>query len=154
MNRKLLMATLILLVLSATVTPVMAIGPQNAEKNPNRTEPAPGEVEFLLPSGAGNGWVVNPELGVMDCWHFKDASKFKIRNAPALDFDGLLDLFLFGDLTYENRWCFIELGVLTALIDFMVDMGAITPEEGELMKAEFEETFPEGMYFMFVNVGK
>jgi len=154
MNKKLLMPIMVLLVLSAMVTPVMALGPQKATKNPHREEPAPGEVEFFLPSGVGNGWNVNPELGIMDHWHFKDASKFKIRNAPALDFNELLDLFLLSDLTYENKWCFMELGVLFALVDFMVDADMIPEELGEQMKAEFEAKFPEGMYFMFVNVGE
>ncbi|MDH5440905.1 MAG: hypothetical protein OEZ48_12710 [Candidatus Bathyarchaeota archaeon] len=154
MNKKLLMLTMIPLVLSVMVTPVMAIGPQNAEKNPRRSEPAPGEVEILLPSGVGSGWVVNPELGVMDCWHFKDASKFKIRNAPTLGLDDLINLFGLGDLTYENKWCILGLGVLSDFIDLLVFMGEISEAEGEVMKAEFEEAFPEGMYFMFVNVGK
>lgn len=153
MNKKLLMFALIPLVLSVMGTPAMAIGPHKAEKNPHRSEPAPGEVEFLLPSGVGNGWINDTDLGVTDSWHFKNASKFKIRNAPALDFNDLLDLFLFGNLTYENKWCLIELEVLFALIDYMVDMGAMPPEMGEQMKAEFEAMFPEGMYFMFVNVG-
>lgn len=153
LNKKSLVFTLISLVLSLMAAPVMAIGPHNAENNPHRTEPAPGEVEFLLPSGAGNGWVVNPELGTMDHWIFKDASKFKIRNAPTLSIDDLVNMFS-GDLTYENKWCMIPLGVLVGLIELMVSWGMIDPAVGEQMIAEFTATFPDGMYFMFVNVGE
>ncbi len=153
MNKKSLVFTLTFLVLSVMVSPVVAIGPQNAEKNPHRTEPAPGELEFLLPSGVGNGWIIDLELGTMDRWHFKNASKFKISKAPTLDVWDLVDMFS-GDLTYENTWCTIPLGVLVELINLMVSWGMIDPDVGEQMIAEFTATFPEGMYFMFVNVGE
>jgi hypothetical protein len=129
-------------------TPVMAIGPQNAENNPHRSELAPGEIEFLLPSGVGHGWG-----GIMDHRHFKDASKFKIRNAPALDVWDLLNMNS-GDLTYENTWCLLPLQAIHDAIDLMVEWGAIPEEVGEQMKDAFEALFPQGYYLMFVNVGE
>lgn len=142
------MLALIPLLVLVTVPPVMAIGPQNAENNPHRTELAPGEIEFLLPSGVGNGWG-----GIMDHRHFKDASQFKIRNAITLNVDDLLSMNS-GDLTYENTWCLLPLQAIHDAIDVMVDIGAIPEPVGEQMKAAFEALFPEGYYLKFTNVGK
>jgi hypothetical protein len=148
MNKKFLMVAFIPLVLSLMVTPVMAIGPHNAEKNPHRTELAPGEVEFLLPSGVTHGWG-----GIMDHRHIKDASRFSIPKAPTLTADDLINVNS-GDLTYENKWCMLPLQAILDAIDLMVSWGAIPEDVGELMKAEFVATFPEGYYLMFVNVGE
>ena len=142
------MFTMISLVLPLMATPVMAIGPQNAENNPHRTELAPGAVEFLLPSGVTHGWG-----GIMDHRHIKDASKFKIPKAPTLNVDDLINMNS-GDLTYENKWCMLPLQAILDAIDLMVLWGAIPEDVGELMKAEFAATFPEGYYLMFVNVGE
>jgi len=139
---------MISLVLPLMATPVMAIGPQNAENNPHRTELAPGAVEFLLPSGVTHGWG-----GIMDHRHIKDASKFKIRKAPTLNVDDLINMNS-GDLTYENKWCMMPLQAILDAIDLMVLWGAIEPAEGDVMKAAFEAMFPEGYYLMFVNVGE
>lgn len=144
MNKKLLMFSMISLVLSLMATPVMAIGPQNAENNPHRTEIAPGAVEFLLPSGVTQGWG-----GIMDHRNIKDASKFKIRKAPTLNVDDLMNMNS-GNLTYENQWCMLPLQVIHDAIDLTVS----DPVVAQLMKDAFEAMFPEGYYLMFVNVGE
>jgi len=137
---------MLLLMLPLMVIPVIAIGSQNVENNPHRTELAPGEVEFLLPSGLSNGLG-----GIMDHRYFKDASKFKIRNAPTLDVDDLINMNS-GDLTYENKWCLIPLQTIHDAIDLMVSGGVIDPIVGQAMKDAFEAMFPEGYYLMFVKV--
>ena len=156
MNKKLLMFTLIPLVLSVMVAPTMAkpIGPRGraVEKNRHLEIPEEGEVELILPSGVGHIWM-DTDLGVMDSSNWKNATKFKIRNAVDLTVGDLANVFS-GDLTYENRWTYIELQVLLDFIDLMVGMGLIGAAEGEQAKNEFTSFFPEGMYYKFVNVSK
>jgi len=156
MNKKLLMFTLISLVLSVMVAPAVAkpIGPRGkaVEKNRHLEIPAEGELELILPSGVGHIWM-DTDLGVMDCSNWKNASKFKIRKAVNLTVGDLANTFM-GDLTYENRWVYIELQVLLDFIDMMVGMGLMGETEGEEAKTEFTTHFPEGMYYKFVNVAR
>lgn len=156
MNKKLLMFTLIPLVLSVIVAPAIAkpIGPRGraVEKNRHLEITPEGETEIILPSGVGHIWM-DTDWGVMDSSNWKNATKFKIRNAVDLTAVDLANVFM-GDLTYENRWTYVELQVLLDFIDMMVGMGLISAAEGEEAKTEFTTYFPEGMYFRFVNVGK
>ena len=151
--KKVLVPVIALLVL-CVAAPVTAkpIGPQKAVKNPHIMITSEG-AELYLPSGIGNGWTVDTDLSVMDSWHWKDASKFKIHEATSLTVDDLLGIMGMGDLTHENKWCYVSLEVLVGFVDLLVETGAISEAEGEQMKNEFTTMLPEGMYFMFVNVG-
>lgn len=155
MNKKVLMFTLIPLVLSVMVAPAVAkpIGPRGraVEKNRHLEIPEEGELELILPSGVGHIWI-DTDFGVMDSSNWKNATKFKIRKAVNLTVGELASMFM-GDVTYENRWTYIELQVLLDFIDMMVGMGLMDETQGDLAKNEFITYFPEGMYYKFVNVG-
>ena len=151
MNKRLLMFTLIPLVLSVMVSPARAIGPQKAEKNPNIT-PTPDRVILRLPGGVQNEWMTDTEIGVMDFIHILNASKgegkAKIRAAP-LTFDDLFDMFTNPEaaLEVENKWGYIPHDVFVQLLTGLM---GLSPDEAEAWAA----AWPEGMYVMFVNVGK
>lgn len=150
--KKVLVPVIALLVL-CVAAPVTArpIGPHKAVNNPHITITAEG-VEFYLASGVGNGWTLDTDMGVMDSWHWKDKSKFEINKATSLTVGDLVGIMGMGDLTHENKWCYVSLEVLVGFVDLLVEMGAISEAVGEQMKNEFTAMFPEGMYFMFVNV--
>jgi hypothetical protein len=153
MNKKLLMLTLIPLVLSVIVSPTMAIGPQKAKNNPHITHPPEGGVELLTPSGVDHSWVANTEIGVMDFEHILDASKAKIRNAMPLTLAELQQMMLYPEiaLQYENKWGYMSNAVLGEFFEWLMNIGyPITPEEIALILS----MYPEGIYIMFVNVGK
>jgi hypothetical protein len=156
MNKKFLMVALLPLVLLVMVAPVVAkpLGPRDraVEQNRHLQIPAEGEVELYAPGGVGHIWA-ETEIGVMDSCNWKNASKYKIRNAISLTVDDFMNLYA-GDLTYENKWTFIELQVILDFIDIMLEMGAITEAEAQEAIDMFEALFPEGMYLLFVNVGK
>ena len=155
MNKKSLVFTIALLVLSAMVTPVMAIGPQKAVgKNPRITI-TPTGVAFVLPSGVELEWVADTGISTMDFVIAKNALTFKIRKATTLDLISLINTFM-GDLTYENKWCYVELPVVLEFIDWMAPfmVPVPTPAELQAMKDLVAVTYPDGMYLMFVNVGK
>lgn len=137
MNKKLLMFTLIPLVLSVMVAPVMGIGPQKAEKNPNAMFPPHG-VQLPLPSGVFNEWMADRESPI-DRVHILNASKFKIRNAFPLTDPATL-------LLLENKWVYIS---QTVFVDLLMSFG-YPRIEAEAIAA----MYPDGIYFMFVNVGK
>ena len=137
MNKKILMFTLLPLVLSVIVAPVMAIGPQKAEKNPHIIV-VPHGVQLPLPSGVFNEWMADRE-GPMDRVHILNASKFKIRKAFVLADPA--DLF-----GLENKWVYISQGVFVQLLM----MFSYTEPEAIAIAA----MYPNGIYFMFVNVGK
>ena len=149
--KKLLMFTLIPLVLSVMVSPTIAIGPQKAEKNPN-TVPMPDRAMLRLPGGVQNEWMTDIESGVIDFIHILNASKgkgkAKIRAVP-LTIDNLIGIFTIPEvaLEVENEWGYIPHDVFVVLLQLMM---GLSPQEAEVYAA----AWPEGMYVMFVNVGK
>lgn len=153
MKQKLMLVPLVfLLMLVSTVTPVMAIGPQKAEKNPHIGITVEG-AELVLPSGVVNEWVANREIGVMDFEHILDASKAKILNAMPLTVAELIGTMTDPEtaLQYENKWGYMSNAVIEGFFEWLISIGyPITPEEVALIVS----MYPEGMYIMFVNVGQ
>ena len=149
---KMLIPLLFLLMLTSTTIPAMAIGPQKAEKNPHIMI-MPEGAEILLPNGVVIDWMADTEISVMDFVLTKDASRFKIRNAPAVTIDELIIIFIdpVAALEYENEWFYVPYEVLEGFLEWLIFMGfPISPEEVELILS----MYPEGMYMKFVNVGK
>ena len=63
MNKKVLGIFVTLLAVVMLATPVTAIGPQKAEKNPNATF-VPWGVQLRLPSGVFNEWVSDGPVAI------------------------------------------------------------------------------------------
>jgi len=149
-----LMAISVSLLLALMVTPVIAksIGPQKAVKNPHITI-MPEGVELLLPSGVAHEWVADTEISVMDIEHILNASKFKIRNAMPITIEDLMEIMTDPEaaLQAENKWGYMSYQVMEDFFEWLISIGyPVTPEEVELILS----MYPEGMYIMFVNVGK
>jgi len=153
MKRKFLMLTLMPLVLSVIVSSTMAIGPQRAENNPHITAMPEGGVELVTPSGVIHEWVADTETSVIDYEHVLDASKAKIPNAKPLTLAELQEMMSDPEiaLQHENKWGYMSNTVLKDFFEWLMSMGyPITPEEIALILS----MYPEGVYVMFVNVGK
>jgi len=153
MSKKLLMVTLIPLALLVMVAPTMAkpIGPQKAVgKNPHLM-PMDGGVEALLHSGGFHSWTADTEFWYMDFEHGLDASKAKglIHKATNITFLDIIEVMSDSEaaLRAVNKWFYMSYEVL---VEMMINIGGLTPEEAEAMAA----TWPEGVYVRFVNVGK
>jgi len=151
MNKKILMFALIPLVLSVMGTPAMAksIGPQRAAgKNPHIMITPEGVELVNLTSGVVNSWTNDTEIGVFDFMHILDASKAKIRNAFNLTIEDLMQLMTnkTAALEAENKWGYISYDVLVEMF--------ILEGYSEAEAIAMASMWPEGIYAMFVNVGK
>jgi len=151
MNKKILMVALIPLVLSVIVAPGVAkpIGPQRSN-NPH-LESTPEGMEALLPSGGFHSWTADTEVWYIDFEHGLDASKAKglAHKATAISLADVMEVMTDSEaaLAAGNTWFYMSYEVL---VEMMMTLGGLTPEEAEAMAA----TWPEGIYVRFVNVGK
>jgi len=110
-------------------------------------------VELLLPSGVAHEWVADTEISVMDIEHILNASEFKIRNAMPITIEDLMEIMTDPEaaLQAENKWGYMSYQVMEDFFEWLISIGyPVTPEEVELILS----MYPEGMYIMFVNVGK
>ncbi len=154
MNRKFLLFAFVLLAMCMTATSAMAkpIGPQKTVgKNPHIHESTPEGVEALLPSGGFHSWTAETEFWYMDFEHGLDASKAKglIHKATTIEFADIIEVMSDPEAAVEaqNKWFYMPYEVL---VEMMVDLGGLAPEEAEAMAA----MWPAGVYVRFVNVGK
>src|SRR5512135_2816117 len=118
-------------------TPVLAIGPQKAVKNPN-ADFSIGWVQFFLPSGLFIEWVPS-EMGNVFFQH-KSATDFYIGNAIEMTIAAPGDLGPF--FAAENKWIYISEASYASFLGFV----GIDPS--------FAELYPDGLYIRFVIVGK
>ena len=137
MNKKILGIFTTLLALAMLLTPVMAIGPENAEKNPNIVYMG-YNVQLHSPSGVFNEWVNNPMTPFPVRVMVKDAAKFQIRNAIVQPAAGLV-------LATENKWQYLTTEIFE---DFLVLVG-LDPTYA----AEAAAEYPAGVYIRLVLVG-
>ncbi len=137
MIRKILVVFVALMVVAMLATPVLAIGPQNAVKNPN-ADFSIGWMQLFLPSGLFIEWVPSV-MGDIFFQHM-DAQKFQIKNAVDVTITSPADFALF--LTMENRWIYLTEASYATFLSIV----GIDPS--------FAETYPEGLYIRFVIVGK
>ena len=139
MNRKILAIFVALMVVAMLATPVMALGPQNAVKNPNITRPISGQwAQLFLPSGLFVEWLTqyDPPFFIQH----KDAAKFQIANAIEMTIDDPTDMYLY--FANENRWMYLTHDSYATFLVFV----------GE--NPSFADLYPEGLYIRFVVVGK
>ncbi len=137
MKKAFLVVTVTLLAMATLATPVLAIGPQNAESNPNRisAEAATGATvtELWLPSGVMNEWI-NAPFGPPGRAQVLDASKVNIGNAIVPGpYD---DPYAFFD--NENQWYYMTEENFVFLLTFM--------------GLEAHHAYPEGLYIRIIYV--
>jgi len=137
-NRKILGIFVALMVVAMLATPVMALGPQSAVKNPNISMPVNGWAQLFLPSGLFVEWLTqyNPPFFI----EHKDAAKFQIANAIEMTIDEEADMYLY--FANENKWMYLT---HDSYATFLVFVG---------VDPSFADLYPEGLYIRFVVVGK
>ena len=139
MKKKMLGFIIVIFTLSMMSTSVWAIGPQNAENNPNASFPIYG-VAIDAPSGVNHEWVnVGPHL-----IHLKwmDAREFKIKNA-------LVVTSTSEAAEIENKWMYFSMELWATWLYEKIPM---LPYAFWLAWAQANT--PEGVYFMQVFVGE
>ena len=138
MNRKVLVIFVALMVVAMLATPVMALGPQNAVKNPNISMPISGWAQLFLPSGLFTEWLTMYDPPFF--FQHKDAAKFQIVNAIEMTIDEETDMYLF--FANENKWMHLTHDSYATFLMFV----GVDPS--------FAELYPEGLYIRFVQPGK
>ena len=139
MNKKLSGFALAFIFLAMLATPVMAIGPQNSENNPNVSFPVYG-VAIDAPSGVNHEGVnVGPKL-----IHLKwmDAREFKIKNAIVVTSTS-------EAAEIENKWMYFSIELWATWLFEKIPM---LPYSFWLAWAMANT--PEGVYFHQVFVGQ
>jgi hypothetical protein len=136
MNKIILMIAMALMVVSMLATPVLAIGPQNAENNPNVVFPPYG-VGLNLPNGMDQQWVLAIDKHLM----VKDARYFQINNAFVVT-----DLSQVSEM--ENKWLFFSVPM------FAQWMAAVLGISYPAAYGYVLANWPEGVYYREVLVGK
>ncbi len=137
MNRKILVTSVAMMAVAILVTPALAIGPQNAGKNPN-ADFSMGWAQLFLPSELFIEWV--PSIMGNIFFQHMNADNFQIKNAVELTIASPADFALF--LTMENKWIYITEASYATFLSIV----GIDPS--------FAEHYPDGLYIRFVIVGK
>jgi hypothetical protein len=134
MNKKITGLAIALLVITMASSPVMAIGPQNAEKsnNPNLAF-TDSSVHIFLPSGAINEWITEEQSHVQ----IKSATLFYIGNCytPATA----------SEILY-NKWNFLSPPVF---YQFLLSVGF---PQGQAYAVAFVLN-PDGVFYKEVYTG-
>jgi hypothetical protein len=142
-----LMMVVVFLLLASVLSPVTAksIGPTKAQRNPNIIL-QDGETVLLTPGGVQHEWY--DTAGWMDFIHILNASKVDWGDrVPSLSLAELRTIMTYPEvaLEFENKWGYVSQSVLFDLLKLFY------PED---MAWAIASMWPEGMYLMFVNVGK
>lgn len=141
MNRKVLVFVVALSTVAMLITPVLAIGPQNAENNQNVDFPSYG-VALESPSGMNQEWVNGINKHLM----WIDAKEFKINNAFVVTAISQVS-------EMENKWLFFSAIIYGDWLAFVYGAAPGTPAyKGIHMWAL--TNYPEGVYYREVLVGK
>ena len=137
MRKIVLVLAVALLAVAMLATPVLAIGPINAENNPNIIFLTDG-VGLKLPSDMSQQWYQAGGKHLM----IKDAGEFKINNA-------LVVTSISQVAQNENRWLFFSVPMFAQWVvlhspgmPYPVALGVVTA------------TWPQGVYYREVFVGK
>jgi hypothetical protein len=138
MKKKILMIVVACMVVAMLVTPVMAIGPTNAEgKNPNLVIVLGGmNTQIWLPSGVMNEWINNPMTPGPFRVTLKDAAKFQIKKAINIGPADLMQIY-----ATENQWFLLSQPAFAALLSALGGDPSIA------------DPYTEGIYLKMVFVG-
>ena len=140
MNRKIMGIAITILAVAMLASPVMAVGPQNAEKNPNAISVLPW-AQFVLPNGQLIEWVPTA-TGTILIQH-KNADEFKINNAIELTITTPADL---GPLmAAENKWIYLTQNSYANFLLFTGLPANLVPV--------FAGMYPDGLYIRAVLIG-
>ena len=130
------------------ITPVLAIGPQNAENNPNVDFPSYG-VALELPSGMNQEWVNGINKHLM----WIDAREFKINHAFAVT-----AISQVSDM--ENKWLFFSAAIFGDWLAFALNIPQYLENPHRPNPAYIGihmwalGNYPEGVCYKEVLVGK
>ena len=154
MNRRILGFVVAVLAIAMLASPVMAIGPQNAEKNPNVVFDL-GWAMLNLPSGQFTEWVPNPALDTTILFQHKNADDFQIRNALTMtirmatspDSPGVSDMMAF--FAEENHWIYLSQNSYFNFLfnSFMQTTG--NPNLALTLATQYSSIYPDGLYIRF-----
>jgi hypothetical protein len=134
-KKKVLVIAVALMAVAMLATPVMAIGPENAENNPHLEIALGGtNTQLWLPSGVMNEWINNPVLPGAVRVQVKDAAKFQIKSA-------IVATNPLEALMTENKWLYLNQGLFAALLGIL---GA---------DPDIAMGYPDGVYMRAVYVG-
>jgi hypothetical protein len=136
-NKKIIGLGIALSVVAVFAAPVLAIGPQNAVKNPN-ADFTVGWSRLYLPSGLFTEWVPYGDQTLF--FQHKGADKFQIGNAIEMTIDSPDDLGLF--FAMENKWIYLTQGSYAMFLVFV----GLNPNEAL--------PYPDGLYIRMVMIGK
>ena len=135
LNRKIIVIFVALMAVAMLATPVMAIGPQNAEDNPHVKFPPYG-VSLATPSGIVNEWVNSDPVTKHFMWI--DAREFNVKAFEVTDISQVSQ--------NENKWLFFSMETYEAWMIFVGLPGNIAHSVAS--------HYPEGVYYREVIVGK
>jgi hypothetical protein len=137
MNKKVLGIAVFLMAVAMLATPVMAIGPINAEgKNPHVVIHG-FNTQMWLPSGVMNEWIENPALPGPVVVTVKDAAKFQIKTAYVIENPAMIGMAF----VMENQWLWLSQGAFAAFLALL----GFDPANAA--------GFPDGIYMQMVYVG-
>ena len=141
MNKLILAIAVAILAMAMLATPVLAIGPQNAVKNPNIAFPPYG-VGLDSPSGIHQEWVTSENKHLM----WADARDLKINNAFVVT-----DVSQIAD--NENKWVYFTADKWGDWLAFVYDAAPSSLQWISLHRYALLNN-PEGVYYREVLVGK
>ena len=139
MNRKFLGFSIVFIAVVMLATPVMAIGPQNSESNPNVFFPVYG-VGLDAPSGIHHEWVNAAPVPIHLMW--MNARDFKRNNAIVVTSTSEAALI-------ENKWMYFSMELWATWLYEKIPMLGY-----EFWLAWAMANTPEGVYFHQVFVGQ
>ena len=140
-NKNVLVIVVAMLTLAILATPVLAIGPQNAVKNPN-VEVLSYGVSFESANGMTQEWVSAIDKHLM----YKNAREYKINNALVIT-----DISQVAE--NENKWLFFSAVIFG---DWLCFVFRATPGSNIWIGLHMWalQNYPEGAYYREVLVGK
>ncbi len=147
MNKKILLLAVLFVALVMLPTQALAIGPLNAENNPNLDFPSYG-VALSLDNGVTHEWVISAHKYLM----YKDAREFKINTAILItDISQVAEFenkWLYFSATIFGDWVAFVLGVSRLLPNGQVDPRWIGIHQWAIIN------YPDGAYYREVIVGQ
>jgi len=157
MKSKILGMAVFVLAVAILASPVMAIGPQKAENNPNAVFDL-GWPMLLLPSGQFTEWVPSADLGTTILFQHKNADDFQIRNAFVMTIrmatsptsPGVADMMAF--FSEENQWIYLsQNSYYNFLFNSFVQKAG--PTVAGNIAAYYSSMYTSGLYIRFVIIG-
>jgi hypothetical protein len=151
MKRNILGIAVALLTIALLASPVMAIGPQNAEKNPNAVFNL-GWAMLVLPSCQLTEWVPSAQLGTTLFFQHKNADDFQIKKAQTMTINMASASDMMAFFANENQWIYLS---QTSYHNFLFNSFALTldPVLAGNIADYYASFYPDGLYIRVVIIG-